>query len=1045
MPPQLTNPAPPRAASQKLSAALKWACLVFLALILLLACRSEPTQGLASINPTQQPDPGSTAPLEPQPTPTIAINPTPTAPQIEETPSPAAPDAAQAPQVEATKTLYLPVIMSPPPAVTNLVEQTTGVQRFERFEIHFDVTRPYQNPYWPYEAAPPPGVPAGTGISVDGLFSLDGWNTVFTQPAFYFQPFNHQALNGLDHFVPSGKPRWAVRFAPPQAGRWEYRLRVTSARGVELFPAQASPALAFEVGERSSNPYTQRGFLRVSAQDRRYFEFSDGSPFTGVGFNTGYETSPQAETQMALMEAHKINFIRVWLSGAGINGSQWSSWSSHHLPYDGYLPGVSLDMTNKVPGSDTAFRLDNQNPCLFADFAQGGIPVTPRTTYQVMVRLRLDQITGAGAPGSYGFVIKQGNWLGTSCANSGNGLRLLGPVASTSGWTELYGSYTTASGMYWLDYLYLALENTTAGAAYIDEVRLWRADDPDKVNLLREPKADSHTYFDELNAARWDRIILSAEKHGVYLKLVIDEKNEWIRNRIGVNGAMTSQADNDLFYAAPGTKGRWLQQAWWRYLAARWGYSTAIHSFEYINEGDPYNGKHYDAANALARLVHQAGSARHMVTTSFWHSFPNIEFWSNPLYSELDYADLHAYISTGWGDRALFLSESRLETQPIHTRSQPASARLAASDSFNEAIHPGGLVIRGPGEWIVRYWMKTENFTASCDFGSTGGMQRVRWMLDGGSYYPGGREGVVPANAGAKDFLCTSPSGTFNWREFRSDRDRNGNLLPVQARLVLQDSKPHELTILLENSQGVSGSAWIDDVELINPAGQVVSILGYFDLTRMDQDTAWYNRAYALLYGGGSALGAAKPLVRGETGIDSPSQQDWDRDLLRDTRGIWLHNNLWGQLSPDSMAELYWWASETIPPSLYSNFLTLRNFMEGIPLNNGRYRDAQAQTSSPLLRTWGQRDDAAGQAHLWIQHTGHTWTQVVYGPALTPITGTVSLPNMPPGQYQVQWWDPYAVTNPVFRVETLASTGSLVLTLPNPLSSDVAVKISRLP
>jgi hypothetical protein len=112
-----------------------------------------------------------------------------------------------------------------------------------------------------------------------------------------------------------------------------------------------------------------------------------------------------------------------------------------------------------------------------------------------------------------------------------------------------------------------------------------------------------------------------------------------------------------------------------------------------------------------------------------------------------------------------------------------------------------------------------------------------------------------------QDFVCVA-SGSFGWREFRSDRDRDGNLLPIQARLVLPDSQPHELNLLLENSRGVSGTAWIDDVELVNPAGQVVSILGYFDLTRMDQDTAWYNRAYAILWGGGSALGAGKPGAR---------------------------------------------------------------------------------------------------------------------------------------------------------------------------------------
>ncbi|MBN2241418.1 MAG: hypothetical protein JW793_01915, partial [Acidobacteria bacterium] len=43
---------------------------------------------------------------------------------------------------------------------------------------------------------------------------------------------------------------------------------------------------------------------------------------------------------------------------------------------------------------------------------------------------------------------------------------------------------------------------------------------------------------------------------------------------------------------------------------------------------------------------------RHMVTTSFWHSFPgysaqtNTGFWGSPKYPNVDYADVHAYIST---------------------------------------------------------------------------------------------------------------------------------------------------------------------------------------------------------------------------------------------------------------------------------------------------------------------------------------------------------------------------------------------------------------
>jgi hypothetical protein len=116
-------------------------------------------------------------------------------------------------------------------------------------------------------------------------------------------------------------------------------------------------------------------------------------------------------------------------------------------------------------------------------------------------------------------------------------------------------------------------------------------------------------------------------------------------------------------------KTRWLQRAWWRYLQARWGYSANIHSWELTNEGDPALVKHWEMSDELGKYMHceafgmgvGAGDGqkctyehpnRHLVTTSFWHSFPLYDgstgagFWGNPKYPNLDYADIHAYIST---------------------------------------------------------------------------------------------------------------------------------------------------------------------------------------------------------------------------------------------------------------------------------------------------------------------------------------------------------------------------------------------------------------
>jgi hypothetical protein len=200
-----------------------------------------------------------------------------------------------------------------------------------------------------------------------------------------------------------------------------------------------------------------------------------------------------------------------------------------------------------------------------------------------------------------------------------------------------------------------------------------------------------------------------------------------------------------------------------------------------------------------------------------------------------------------------------------------------------------------------------------------------------------------------------------------------------------------------------------------------------------------------MLLGGGSPVGAHKPLVRGETGVDTVQSQDWQRALSSDTGGVWLHNNVWGQINPGGMPDLMWWSSETIQtPQLYTPYLTYRNFMAGIPLNNGHYQDAQAQASDPNLRVWGQRDDVNGQMHLWVQNKAHTWKRVVNGPAISPLTGTVTLRNVPSGTYHISWWNTYATTNPVFLTQDLASvSGTLVLTLPAPLTDDVAVKIQR--
>ena len=113
-------------------------------------------------------------------------------------------------------------------------------------------------------------------------------------------------------------------------------------------------------------------------------------------------------------------------------------------------------------------------------------------------------------------------------------------MTGTTGWITVTGSYKTGANESWLGKLAIKRENAGAGQIYIDEVHMYRTNDPARADVLRQPYANSIEHFDAMNAAQWDLYIQSAEKHGVYLKLVIDEKNEWIRNHMGADGKMNS-------------------------------------------------------------------------------------------------------------------------------------------------------------------------------------------------------------------------------------------------------------------------------------------------------------------------------------------------------------------------------------------------------------------------------------------------------------------------------------------------------------------------
>ena len=93
-------------------------------------------------------------------------------------------------------------------------ESAPGVQKYGKFEIAFKVTGTSATMlHWPYDPAPPRGIPPGEGISVEGVFT-DTSGRVYSQPAFLYQRFEDDVRNGRDWHYPTSDFNWKVRFSP---------------------------------------------------------------------------------------------------------------------------------------------------------------------------------------------------------------------------------------------------------------------------------------------------------------------------------------------------------------------------------------------------------------------------------------------------------------------------------------------------------------------------------------------------------------------------------------------------------------------------------------------------------------------------------------------------------------------------------------------------------------------------------------------------------------------------------------------------------------
>jgi len=669
------------------------------------------------------------------------------------------------PQAEEYNFVYLPLVIangavpSDGLVVTAISDNRVDyvnyqIPKFEKFEITFQIENSVaQNFQFPYDPSPPPGIdlnnPNYQGISVNAIFTPDNWQTTYSQPAFYYQEFLDEQYGNQEWYYPSQNFSWKVRFSPNQTGTWQFKLTAKDASGyIE------TPAIDFTVAD-SAKP----GFIQVSETDSRYFEFENGDYFTGLGYNQNFDQidwiNPITRNQnnFQKMSENGIELVRIWLSQWSIYGSAWNPWySPDPAKHSHYIPVAGMATSETYLGNEVSMMLHADHswfsPCMFIGAWKAKPAVIPNTEYRVQVRYKVRDLAGPRVPNQpYGFVAKTGGWLWDSeyCYDAGTGDVVAATYAGQNwqtsldpidpSWMILKGTLNSGPS-YFLPNFYLALENVTAGRVYIDHVSIEEVKGNGQYgpNIVSKPSMAHHLYFEQRNSYAFDKLLELASEYDIYFRPVILEKNEWISNQIGPSGNFSSETVNN-FYGEwrEETKGRWLQEAWWRYLQARWGYSTNIHSWELLNEGDPNSGRHYALADELGKYMkcevfgiqvpNQDGAIcnathpnAHMVSTSFWHSFPAGNFWANPNYQNIDYADVHAYVSTGWLDNPLYEEDAcayhidygrdvrnRLDSQISNHITKPIIRGEAGIDYLDQQSEQVELQNDNYGVWLHNY------------------------------------------------------------------------------------------------------------------------------------------------------------------------------------------------------------------------------------------------------------------------------------------------------------------------------------------------------
>ncbi len=188
-----------------------------------------------------------------------------------------------------------------PLAIQGVKTPSGPISLFDKIELTVALEASWDNPFDPED------------ITLDAIVSLPSGRT-YTQPGFFILPHKRVVQQGAEIMVPTGPGQWRVRLAATEVGTLRCELRARDRSGTTRF---VLPAIAVAAG-------SNRGFLRKSPVDPRYFRYDDGSPFVPIGHNLPIypSTGQLVDEALERMSAAGENYNRWWMSNAGL-GLEW--------------------------------------------------------------------------------------------------------------------------------------------------------------------------------------------------------------------------------------------------------------------------------------------------------------------------------------------------------------------------------------------------------------------------------------------------------------------------------------------------------------------------------------------------------------------------------------------------------------------------------------------------------------------------------------------------------------------------------------------------